>query len=166
MKLPWPSRRGLFYAALLFAVYVGVWRPARVALLHHAVVPLLEATDTARAERYTLVVPQGQAYLLAQAEGQREALYTAPIGFLFLFPALALLAWFPDKPYWLYLLSYHAVQGLIGVLVFYVGFGWWSGALALYTFSRTYLLEVMSLALPIALGLFAQTQPSDDPARV
>jgi hypothetical protein len=99
------------------------------------------------------------------AEFVREnggAEWAAPVGVLFLLPAMFLLVAFPTRPYWLYLLAYHVVLGLVSFGVFVVGLGWFEPAFQLYLFARTYVAETVSLVVPLLLALAAHGTASTE----
>lgn len=162
-----PRFWGLAFAAVLLGAYVGAVRPARLWVAEHAAFPVLAAIDTPRAETLRIArtprrpdaVWAVPARLGADAEaaiqGHRDELaeWAAPVGVIFLLPALFLVVAFPTRPYWAYLLAYHVVLGLVSFGVFALGVGWFEPAFALYTFSRTYLAETVSLVVPLLLVL-------------
>ena len=67
---------------------------------------------------------------------------------------------FPREPYWLYLLGYHLAVGLVSSGVFALGVGYSEAAFDLYRFSRTYLTEAVSLAVPALIWLRARASPA------
>jgi hypothetical protein len=81
------------------------------------------------------------------------AQWAVPVGVVFLLPAMFLAAAFPARPYWLWLLAYHVVLGAVSFGVFALGLGWVGPAFEVYTFSRTYLAETVSLVVPVLLAL-------------
>ena len=164
-----PRLWGSVFAALLLAAYVGAIRPARAWLAEDVARPLFASVDTPRARTFDIARPRTQPTAVAavprgedlNAEG--AALWAAPGGVLFVLPAMFLAFSFPTRPYWLYLLAYHLALGVVALAVFLVGLGWVEGAFALYTFSRTYMTEAVSLAVPLLLWLAgrAERQPSE-----
>lgn len=167
----WVGRRprlwGLAFAAALLAVYVAAVRPARMWAAEAVVYPALAAIDTPRARTLQIVrtprradaVWAVPARLGADPEAAIQdhrpevAEWAAPVGVVFLLPALFLVAAFPARPYWLYLLAYHLGLGAVSFGVFALGVGWFEPAFAVYTFSRTYLAETVSLVVPLLLVL-------------
>lgn len=162
-----PRVWGLALAAVLLGIYVIAVRPARLWIAEAVVLPTLAALDTPRAGTFTVVqtprrpdavwaVPNrlgADAEEAIQDHRSEVAEWAAPVGVIFLLPALFLIAAFPTKPYWLYLLAYHLALGVVSFGVFAVGVGWFEPAFALYTFSRTYLAETVSLVVPVLLVL-------------
>ena len=152
-----PRWWGLALAVAIGAAYLVAVRPARVALATGAAAPLFAAVATPRADALEVVPsPRGGADVYVVAPGgdlEDAAVWLAPLGALFVVPAMFLAFTFPDRPYWLYLLGYHLAVGAAGAAVFAVGLGWAEPAFKLYTFSRTYLTEAVSLAVPLLLWL-------------
>lgn len=165
-----PKVAGVALALVLAAAYGLVLRPARVLATDAIARPVLERIDTERARTYEVVDARGQATSLfvvprqgtVEAREAGRAEWAAPAGVLFILPALFLAFAFPARPYWLYLLGYHLGLGVLALGVFAVGLGWFEPAFALYTFSRTYMTEAVSLAVPLLLWLAgrAADQPS------
>lgn len=171
-----PRLWGLALAGLLLVGYVVALRPARLWTAAHVVYPLLQQVRTDRADAFQLVqiarrpdavfaLPRevhpsnADAYIRAEEPPQ----WAAPVGVIFLLPALFLVALFPTRPYWAYLLAYHVVLGVVALGVFAVGLGWWAPAFKAYTFARTYMAETVSLVVPLLLALAAgATAPSTD----
>ncbi|MEM6287654.1 MAG: hypothetical protein AAF845_10900 [Bacteroidota bacterium] len=158
---------GLAGAAVLLVAYIGAVRPARLWTAEHVAYPLLRAVDTPRAEALDIArVPRRPDAVWAipsrlgvgpeaaiQNHRDEVAEWAAPIGVIFLLPAMFLVAAYPTRPYWLWLLAYHVVLGLVSLAVFALGVGWFEPAFAVYTFSRTYLAEAVSLVVPLLLVL-------------
>ncbi len=159
-----PRLWGLVFAALLLVAYVAAVRPARAWLAAEVALPLFASIDTPRARSFDVARPQRQATAVAAAprgEGpasEGAALWAAPVGVLFVLPALFLVYAFPTRPYWLYLLAYHLVLGAVAGVVFGIGLGWFAPAFSLYTFSRTYMTEAVSLAVPLLLWLAGRAE--------
>lgn len=161
------------FAGLLAVVYLTALRPARVALATHVAAPAFEAIETEGSDRYIVEPsPRGGAdvYVVpvdAETDDERQAgtaVWASPLGALFVVPAMFLVAVFPDRPYWLYLMGYHLVVGVVASLVFAVGLSVFEPAFALYTFSRTYLTETVSLVVPLLLWLAGRDVPQADSA--
>ena len=158
-RVRWPLGLGL--AAVLFVAYYGAVRPARVWLAESVAGPVFASLDTPRAQGYQLEQPPGRRSVVwavprdaTPAEREtRRAQWSAPLGALFLMPALFLIAVFPLRLYWLVLLVYHAVLGVAAFVAFYVGLGWFAPAFMLYEFSQTYVTETISLVVPLLLWL-------------
>lgn len=182
-----PRVWGLALAVLLFAGYVFGMRPARWWAAEHVAHPLLQTISTERARSFEVVriarrpdavfalpraalgavpadPPALDAALDAFVRTQDPPQWAAPVGVLFLLPGLFLIALFPDRPYWAWLLAYHVVLGVVAFGAFALGLAAWAPAFKLYTFARTYLAETVSLAVPLLLALAARG--SRRPARV
>ena len=165
-----PRLWGALFAGLLLAFYVVALRPARLWTAAHVARPLFEAVETPRASGFVLAVSPGRpdavyAVPRDRADGrdaqqlEREggvAEWAAPVGVLFILPAMFLLAAFPARLFWLGLLGYHVAVGAVSMGVFAVGLGWFDPAFAMYTFARTYLTESVSLVVPLLLYLAAR----------
>ena len=157
-------------AALLLAVYLVALRPARLWTAAHVARPLFEAVDTPRARAFVVAmtptrpdavfaVPRDRfdgrdLRQLAREGGVAE--WAAPVGVLFLLPAMFLVAVFPTRPFWVVLLGYHVAVGVLSTAVFAVGLGWFEPAFRVYLFTRTYLTESVSLVVPLLLYLAAR----------
>jgi len=161
---------GIVFAVALGAAYLFVLRPARVAAGDHVALPLFRSIHTERSAQYDLAqnpLVVGAVYAVPRAEMSEQeraagtALWSPPAGALFILPAMFLIAAFPDKPYWFYLFAYHVGVGAVATLVFAVGLGWAEPAFALYTFSRTYMTEAVSLAVPLLLWLAGRARDQD-----
>ena len=158
---------GLGLAVVLLALYITVVRPARLWMAEHMAYPLLASVDTPRAETLEIARtprrPDAVWAVPVRLGGGPEAAirdhrddvaeWAAPVGVIFLLPAMFLVAAFPTRPYWVWLLGYHLALGVVSLGVFAVGVGWFEPAFALYTFSRTYLAEAVSLVVPLLLVL-------------
>lgn len=158
---------GLALAVLLFVSYVFAVRPVRLWMAEHVAFPILSAIETPRSATMEIArtarrpdavwaIPVrlgGDAEAAVQEHRAEVAEWAAPVGVIFLLPALFLVALYPHKPYWLWLLAYHLVLGAVSLAVFAVGVGWFEPAFAVYTFSRTYLAEAVSLVVPLLLVL-------------
>ena len=168
-----PRLWGAAFALALALAYVFAVRPARVALGETVALPLFASVDTERAAGFRVTgTPQIPGAVLAvpldpgltdQERVAGTALWSPPAGALWVFPAMFLLFTFPARPYWLWLLGYHLGLGVVAAGVFAVGIGWAEPAFALYTFSRTYMTETVSLAIPLLLWLAGRAGPSDSP---
>ncbi len=180
-----PRLWGALFAVLLLVAYVYGVRPARERTAAHVARPLFESISTPRARAYTVVQPSdyvpgnqpeavfavetarleaGAAAGTAAPDVIREAVragegvayWVAPVGVLFLLPAMFLVFVFPTRPFWLVLLAYHLIVGALSLGVFAVGLGWFAPAFGLYLFTRTYLTESVSLVVPLLLYLAAR----------
>ena len=167
-----PRAVGLALAALLFAAYVVALRPARVWSASAVARPAFERIDTPRARGLQILqtearpeavfaLPSGMpgAAVAERVQQPDVAQWVPPAGILFLLPALFLIAAFPRDPYWLYLLGYHLAVGLVSFGVFALGVAYSEAAFDLYRFSRTYLTEAVSLAVPALIWLRARASP-------
>ena len=165
-----PRITGVVLAGLLLVGYLGVVRPARNWSAAHLAYPAFEAIDTPRSRSLQLVrAPQrpeavfalpneviAPEEILDRIRQPDVAQWVAPVGVLFLLPAMFLIAAFPQRPFWLYLLGYHLLVGVVSSVVFAVGVGYWDAAFELYRFSRTYLTEAVSLGIPALIWLRAR----------
>ena len=166
-----PRLWGSLFAVLLLAFYVGALRPARLWSAQHVAYPLFASVETPRAARFVLATSAGRpdavfAVPRAVYDGrnpeqlEREhrdvAEWAAPVGVLFILPAMFLVAAFPTRLFWLGLLGYHVAVGLASLAMFAVGLGWFEPAFQVYLFSRTYLTESVSLVVPLLLYLAAR----------
>ncbi|GAB5534175.1 MAG: hypothetical protein Rubg2KO_04240 [Rubricoccaceae bacterium] len=159
----------------MLASYVGAVRPVRDWSAVHIANPVFEAIDTPRSRTLQLVqTPQRPEAVFALPldvtdateiqERVRQpdvAQWVAPVGILFLLPAMFLIAAFPLRPFWLYLLAYHLVVGGVSFGVFALGVAYLDAAFELYRFSRTYLTEAVSLGVPALIWLRARTRGVD-----
>ena len=177
-----PRLWGAALALALLALYVVAMRPARHWVAEHVAYPAFASIETPRAQALTVARTPGRpdavwAYPTALAAGRdaqtvvyqdRDAVaeWAAPAGVIFLLPALLLVAVYPGRPFWLWLLGYHVALGLVSGLVFALGVAYVEAAFAVYTFSRTYLAEAVSLVVPLLLllsgGAFGALAPSGD----
>ena len=161
-----PRLWGLALALALLAAYVAVIRPVREVVAQHVAYPVFAAVDTERSAGFEVVQPgrRPEAVFVYPAgevpppdahpaEGPEPAIWTAPAGVIFLLPAMFLLAAFPARPYWLYLLGYHVALGVGTVLLFALGIGWAAWAFDAHQFARTYVSEGVSLTIPLLLFL-------------
>ncbi len=137
----------------------------------HVALPVLAALDTERARQFELVqpaerpdavfaIPSGSGITPTEAArgatlagGATVPNWSAPVGVLFLLPAMFLLVAFPARPFWLWLLGYHVAIGLVAFAVFAVGLAAFEPAFGLYVFTRTYVTETVSLVVPLLLAL-------------
>ena len=154
----------------MLAAYIGLVRPARLWTAEHVALPLFESIETPRAAQYVVAraperpdavyaIPRARAdgrdpRQLAREGGTAE--WSAPVGVLFVLPAMFLVFVFPTRPFWLVLLGYHLIVGAVSLGVFAVGLGWFEPAFQLYLFTRTYLTESVSLVVPLLLYLAAK----------
>ena len=170
-----PKRWGLALAVLLAVGYVVALRPARLWVARHVAYPLLQQVDTNRSRGYVVTriarrpdavfaVPRDLLPPRVATDAEADAVvrarvppqWAAPVGVIFLLPAMFLAALFPSRPYWLWLLVYHVVLGVVSFGVFAVGLAAWAPAFKLYTFARTYMAETVSLVVPLLLALAAR----------
>lgn len=177
-----PRVWGAVLAVALLALYVVALKPARLFVAEHVAYPAFASIETPRAEALTVARTPGRpdavwAYPTALAAGRdaqtvvyenRDAVaeWAAPVGVIFLLPALLLVAVYPSRPFWLWLLGYHVVLGVVSAFVFALGVGYVEAAFAVYTFSRTYLAEAVSLVVPLLLllsgGAFGALAPAPE----
>ena len=133
-----PRLWGALFALVLLGAYVVALRPARLWTAGHVARPLFASIETPRSARYALLVspnrpdavyavPRGLADGRDPQQIEREHLgvaeWAAPVGVLFLLPAMFLLVAFPTRLFWAGLLGYHVVVGLVSLAVFAVGLG-------------------------------------------
>ena len=181
-----PRLWGAVLALALLAAYVGALKPARLWVAEHVAYPAFASIDTPRARTLTVARTPGRpdavwAYPTALAAGRdaqtvvtqdRDAVaeWAAPVGVIFLLPALLLVAVYPTRPFWLWLLGYHLALGVASAFVYALGVGYVEAAFAVYTFSRTYLAEAVSLVVPLLLllsgGAFGALAPAGEPETV
>lgn len=153
-----PRLWGLVLAGLLLVGYIGVLRPVRELVAQHVAFPIFASVDTERSTQFDVVQPNRRAeavfVLPAGADTDDErVVWAAPAGVIFLLPAMFLVAAFPTRPYWLYLLGYHLVLGVGTIVLFALGIGWIPAAFDLHQFARTYVSEGVSLTVPLLLFL-------------
>lgn len=153
-----PRMWGVAFAFVLLAVYVVALRPAREALAQHVAYPVFASIETERSQQFDVVQPGRRAEAVfvlpvgAETDDDR-IVWAAPAGVIFLLPAMFLIVAFPSKPYWLYLLAYHAVLGITTIALFALGIGWSAAAFDVQQFARTYVSEGVSLTVPLLLFL-------------
>lgn len=167
---------------LLAATYVVVLRPARLWVAGHVAYPLLQQVDTARSRTFVLTriarrpdavfaVPRARLPPRPATDAEADAViraeeppqWAAPVGVIFLLPALFLAGLFPARPYWAWLLAYHVALGVVSFGVFAVGLAAWAPAFKVYTFARTYMAETVSLVVPLLLALAARAGEAGKP---
>ena len=153
-----PRLWGLLFAGLLLLAYVVALRPVRETVAQRIAYPVFASVDTPRSAGFDVVQPGRRAeavfVLPSGAETDDERIvWAAPAGVIFLLPAMFLIAAFPTKPYWLYLLGYHLVLGFSTIVLFALGIGWLPGAFDVHQFARTYVSEGVSLTIPLLLFL-------------
>ena len=167
-----PRVTGGVLAGFLLVAYIGGIRPVREWSASHIAYPAFEAIDTPRSHALQLVqTPERPeaVFALPREVGDRDEIQTlvrqpdvaqwvAPVGVLFVLPAMFLIAVFPLRPYWVYLLIYHLAVGVLSFGVFALGVGYLDAAFELYRFSRTYLTEAVSLGVPALIWLRARTR--------
>lgn len=165
-----PRLVGLGLAGLLLVVYIVAIRPVRDWSASRVAYPVFASIDTPRSRSLRLVQtpqrPEAVFALPGEVDVPEEiqertrqpdvAQWVAPVGVLFLLPAMFLLAVFPLRPFWVYLLGYHLAVGLVSFGVFALGVAYWDAAFELYRFSRTYLTEAVSLGVPALIWLRAR----------
>ncbi|MEO0560092.1 MAG: hypothetical protein AAF170_18140 [Bacteroidota bacterium] len=165
-----PRWMGAALAGLLLVSYLGAVRPVRDWSAAHIAKPVFESIDTPTSQSLQLVTtpqrPEAVFALPVEITEPSEiqdrvrqpdvAQWVAPAGILFLLPAMFLIAAFPLRPFWLYLLGYHVVVGVISFGVFALGIAYVEAAFELYRFSRTYLTEAVSLGVPALIWLRAR----------
>jgi hypothetical protein len=88
-------------------------------------------------------------------EAGRSALsltYHAPMGILFLLPALVLAGWAPTEPYWAYLALWHVVIGAVGLGAVLLAVTGADAGADVYRLIHEYIVPVTSLgAVPLFL---------------
>ena len=121
-----PRLWGTLFMVAMLAAYIGLVRPARLWTAEHVALPLFESIETPRAAQYVVAraperpdavyaIPRARAdgrdpRQLAREGGTAE--WSAPVGVLFVLPAMFLVFVFPTRPFWLVLLGYHLIVGL------------------------------------------------------
>lgn len=173
---PWIQRGGrrrtwLVGAAAMIGLavlYAFVLRPVRPLLTRFVAVPVFTAVDTDRARSFDIREGRGGITVeavRAGADGEvdQRVNWTAPPGVLFLLPALFLVAVFPTRPYWAYLLAYHVGLGVVQVLVFAAGLGWSDAMFEVFRFSQTYVSETVSLVVPALLYIAGSARSAQGP---
>ncbi len=160
-----PRLWGVFLAGLLFVSYIVAIRPAREAFAQHVAYPVFAAVDTERSRTLDVVQPERRAeavFVLPKGEelapNIKGIVWAAPAGVIFLMPAMFLIVAFPTRPYWFYLLGYHAVLGLGTIALFALGIGWFPSFFDVHEFARTYVSEGVSLTVPLLLFLAGKAQ--------
>ncbi|OZC02468.1 hypothetical protein [Rubricoccus marinus] len=160
-----PRLWGLLFAGLLFVSYLVAIRPAREVFAQHVAYPVFAAIDTPRSRAFDVVQPERRAeavFVLPRGEeldpNIEGIVWAAPAGIIFLLPAMFLIVAFPTRPYWLYLLAYHAVLGLGTVALFALAIGWFASFFDVHEFARTYVSEGVSLTVPLLLFLAGKAQ--------
>lgn len=144
---------GIVFAVLLGTAYVSLVRPAREVFAEHVAFPLFDSLGTERAQGIQLETRPQRPESVFVVSPERTIDWSAPVGMLFVLPAMFLVAVFPFKRYWFYLLLYHLLLGITGLLLFIVGIAWLDLAFDIYLFARTYFAETVSLAVPALLFL-------------
>ncbi|MEM1056678.1 MAG: hypothetical protein AAGI52_14245 [Bacteroidota bacterium] len=153
-----PRLWGLVFALLLLVSYVLVIRPVREVVAQYVAYPIFAAVETPRSAQFDVVQParRAEAVFVLPAGAETDdgrVVWAAPAGVIFLLPAMFLLAAFPTRPYWIYLLGYHAVLGIGTIVLFALGIGWIPAAFDVHQFARTYVSEGVSLTVPLLLFL-------------
>lgn len=146
-----PRVTGLIFAALIAVSNMVLLRPAREVLTRDIAFPLFSLIATERAQTIKIKLHPQISKAILVTTSRREVRWGAPVGTLFALAAMFLVAVFPFKKYWLYLLLYHVVLGITGMLLFMVGIAWLDLAFDVYDFSRTYFAETVSIAIPVLL---------------
>ena len=157
-----PRLWGLVMAGLLLASYLIVLRPAREWTTQHVAYPVFAAVDTPRAQTFTVAIPDRRpeaVFAIPEGAGEESRIvWAAPAGVIFLLPAMFLIAAFPLRRYWLWLLAYHVGLGATTLVFFALGLGWIPAAFDLHQFARTYVSEGVSLTVPLLLFLAGKAQ--------
>lgn len=148
-----PRVTGIVLAVLLGVGYVLLIRPGREAFAEQVALPLFDSIGTERAQEMQMEIRPQRPESVFVVSAERTIDWSAPVGMLFAFPAMFLIAVFPFKKYWLYLLLYHVLLGVTGIVLFMVGIAWLNVAFDVYLFARTYFAETVSLAVPVLLYL-------------
>ena len=153
-----PRLWGTLFAALLVVAYLVALRPAREVFAQHVAYPIFASIDTPRSAQFDVVQPERRpeaVFVLPRGarDEQGVIVWAAPVGVIFLLPAMFLVVAFPTRPYWLYLLAYHLVLGLSTIALFGLGIGWIPAAFNVHQFARTYVSEGISLTVPLLLYL-------------
>lgn len=135
-----------------------VIRPVREVVAQYVAYPIFAAVETPRSAQFDVVQParRAEAVFVLPAGAETDdgrVVWAAPAGVIFLLPAMFLLAAFPTRPYWIYLLGYHAVLGIGTIVLFALGIGWIPAAFDVHQFARTYVSEGVSLTVPLLLFL-------------
>lgn len=148
---------------LLFFAYTNAWRPARVLLTENVTHPVLSSIDTQRARTTSLTLAAGGLTIRLNAHSPERSPpgYRAPVGILFLLPVLILAFFFPFKPYWFYFWLFHLGLGTFELGMMALGIGWADWGFVVYRFSRRYLSQGLSLAIPV-LALYAEKIGPED----
>lgn len=153
-----PRLWGLVLAVCLLAGYLVVLRPVREVVAQQVAYPIFASIHTSRSAQFDVVQPGRRAEAVfvlprgAETDDER-VVWAAPAGVIFLLPAMFLIAAFPTRPYWLYLLVYHLVLGMSTIVLFALGIGWIPAAFEVHQFARTYVSEGVSLTIPLLLFL-------------
>lgn len=144
-----PLRRALLgagLAALLLAVHIGAWRPARNLLVQRLAHPAVVAVETARSSGFEVGVgPSGRELVAVPVAGGGGEVFRAPAGMEYLAAALVLIAAFPRRRLWLWLWGAHVALGLVAFAGFVVGVGWAEAGFALNFLVRVYAAPAASL---------------------
>ena len=140
-------------ALAFLALYFGAWQPVRVWLAQSVASPALASVHTDRSGRFTLDAGRHprSVYVLDANDpaGEARAVFHAPAGRAFLIAALALIALFPFRPYWLYLWGLHLALGALSFVALLAGIGWTDAGLVLHTFLDRYVTLAVSMAAPL-----------------
>lgn len=140
---------GLGLALGLLLVHVGLWRPAREALVRHVAFPVAASVETPRAEGLALA-RSPRSITATEAATGREAVYRAPAGLEYLVAALVLIAAFPRRPYWFWLWLAHLALGVVGFGGFVLGVGWTDVGFEVGVLVRDYLAQALNLLALVA----------------
>lgn len=146
---------------LLVVAYATIWRPARAVLTRHLAYPVLTSVDTERARTFNPTLKAGglSIALRSSEPSVSGGAFRAPVGILFLLPALFLVAFFPYRPYWFYFWGVHLVLGLLQLGAVALGVGWTDWGFVLNSFLRGYVVQGVSLAAPIVALYLSRTAP-------
>lgn len=148
-----PRITGVVFAVLIGLAYALLIRPGREAFAEHVAYPLFASIGTEHAQAMRMEMQPQRPESVFAVSSERTVDWSAPVGMLFAFPAMFLIAVFPFRKYWFYLLLYHILLGITGFLLFIIGIAWLNLAFDVYLFARTYFAETVSLAVPVLLYL-------------
>ena len=154
-----PYARALLSCLLLLGAYYGALRPVRVWVMQRVAAPVFTAVSAAHPEGgYDVVwTPREPTRITAEprCEGAGEPSwnFVAPAGTQYVVPALLLVAAFPARPYWLYLLAYHLALGVAGFGAFALALAGHPLAFAVHEFTQTYAVDAVSMGAPVLLFL-------------
>lgn len=160
---------GGILALLLLAAYVYGIRDLRTAYVESVVVPVLSAALSSSCTPDARVDARGTIALVgvsrsssteqappssdpAASQSAPSLTYHAPMGILFLLPALVLAGWAPAEPYWAYLALWHVVIGAAGLGAVLLAVTGADAGADVYRLIHEYIVPMTSLgAVPLAL---------------